>query len=76
MTTLQLGSQVRSLREAAGISQQALGQGCGLSQAQISRIEAGVHAPGFLVMVAIAAMLGVPVERFAHADDPDPPAAP
>jgi ribosome-binding protein aMBF1 (putative translation factor) len=40
-----LGEQVRALREAAGLSQQQLGQRIGTSQSAIARLETAVVEP-------------------------------
>jgi transcriptional regulator with XRE-family HTH domain len=55
------GQHVRSLREAAGLSQDQLGARCLLLHGVMSHIEGGSTAPNFPVLLWLARALGVPV---------------
>lgn len=67
MTTI--GTRVRELRTAKGLSQQALA-GEGLSPGYISLIESGKRAPSRAAAQRLAERLGVPVERLLQEDRP------
>lgn len=53
-----VGTQVKELREEAGISQQALAAAAGIAQGYLSKVERGLVQPSIDVLVAIAAALG------------------
>lgn len=53
-----IGSIVRSARLSHGLSQQALGDECGVSQAAISFIELGKGEPSVVTLVRIGSVLG------------------
>jgi Zn-dependent peptidase ImmA (M78 family)/DNA-binding XRE family transcriptional regulator len=55
-------------REAAGLSQRALANKSGVSQAQLSRVEAGVVPADTEVLDALAKALDTPVEMFFRLD--------
>ena len=55
----QLGEQVRSARERAGLTQEQLAARTGLERSTIAKIESG-HPPSFDGLVAIARALVVP----------------
>jgi HTH-type transcriptional regulator/antitoxin HipB len=69
-TPAQLGSHLRALRKARGLSQAALGARLGLSQARIARIEGDplTVAVGQVLQVLVA--LGARVSL--HTDEPAP----
>jgi transcriptional regulator with XRE-family HTH domain len=54
-----LGSKIRTLRLAAGITQAALADRCGLFRTHVSRIECGTANPTLTAIVAIARALEV-----------------
>ncbi len=56
-----LGARIRQLREAAGITQEALAWGMGRSKGYLSDIEAGKKLPTFVFAAEVAAYLGVQV---------------
>lgn len=55
-----LGSQIRALRVAVGLTQEGLAWDTGLSKSYLSEIEAGQKAPSLFVLRALAERLGVP----------------
>ena len=59
--------RLRSLRQAAGYSLDALGERCGLSASSISRIETGKRSIDLDTLVALAREAGAPhLAGFAH----------
>ena len=57
-----LGVRIRSLREAAGMSQLQLAERAGIQPSHLSRIEAGKYAVTFETVQAIAEALGMTVD--------------
>ena len=57
-----LGLRIRSLREAAGMSQVQLAELAGIQSSHLSRIEAGKYAVTFETVQAIAEALGMTVD--------------
>ena len=57
-----LGSRVRGLREAAGLTQEALAQGAGISRITLVRLENGKRIPKLDTLRAVATVLERPVE--------------
>ena len=57
-----LGVRIRSLREAAGMSQLQLAELAGIQSSHLSRIEAGKYAVTFETVQAIAEALGMTVD--------------
>ena len=70
MTTLQtlLGSNVRRLRSARGLTQSALADAIERSKDLVSRIERGSSAPSFETLESLAAALDVPVAALFGAE--------
>jgi transcriptional regulator with XRE-family HTH domain len=65
-----LGNRLRQLRQAAGLTQQALAFKSGLSITNIIHIERGrIPNPRLFTMKAIALALGCKVDDFFHAED-------
>jgi transcriptional regulator with XRE-family HTH domain len=60
-TSKQMGTQIRRLRKAKGISQAALAQRAHLTRVYITRLEAGQQDPSLSTISALAKALGVPV---------------
>lgn len=54
-----IGANVRAAREAAGWSQQQLGDGAGMVVPVISRLESGKHLPSLASLLKVAEALGV-----------------
>lgn len=57
----EVGRRVRQHREAAGLSQIALGERIGRSVQSVRKIESGRSAPTFETLAALSSALGVPV---------------
>ncbi|MGE0716815.1 MAG: cupin domain-containing protein [Alphaproteobacteria bacterium] len=65
---LWLGTQLRSLRKAKGMSLTQVGAAAGLSIGMVSQIERGLASPSVRSLRRLADALGVPVAWFFHAD--------
>lgn len=61
---LTLGSEMRQLRKARGLTLRRLGQECGVSQSHLSAIERGASQPSMEVLGAIANALSVTPDWF------------
>jgi transcriptional regulator with XRE-family HTH domain len=59
--TAQFAQNLRRLREAAGMTQEALSQTAGMGPAELSRLERGGRDPQLRTIVRLARGLGVPV---------------
>ncbi|QEL14323.1 helix-turn-helix domain-containing protein [Limnoglobus roseus] len=64
-----LKDKLRELREAAGLTQEALSRAAGISSGNVRNYEQGIRMPGFPMMVKIAAVLGTDCRDFANCDD-------
>lgn len=53
--------ELRTLRESIGLSQRELAHRADMSQAEISRLESGRHAPSLALLRRIAAAIGVTI---------------
>ncbi len=74
---LELGEQIRGLREVRGVSQAELGRRIGSTQPAIARLEAGRVSPTLETLDRVAAALGVElvvgfedVQRHQHTQAP------
>ncbi len=56
---MELGSLIKKVREAKGLSQKEVALACGMDQGQYSRIENGKTDPAFSAVVRIVQGLGV-----------------
>ena len=56
-----MGTRIRRLRKAKGMSQAALAQRAHLTRVYITRLEAGQQDPSLSTINALAKALGVPV---------------
>lgn len=63
-----LATNVKSMRSRVGISQEQLALEAGIDRTYISKIERQVGNPSMLVLVKIAARLGVDVQDLLHND--------
>jgi putative molybdopterin biosynthesis protein len=70
--TALLDNDVRSKRQAAGLSQQALATRCGLTRQAINAIEAGHYAPSTTVALRLARVLGCTVEALFRLPEVSP----
>jgi putative transcriptional regulator len=61
-------NDVRALREAAGLSQAALGTVLGVSRQTINSIETGKYDPSLPLAIAIARHFATTVEEIFHVD--------
>ncbi|RCV55929.1 helix-turn-helix transcriptional regulator [Marinitenerispora sediminis] len=62
-------SEVRDLRQQAGLSQAALAGVLGVSRQTINAIETGRYDPSLTLAVRIARHFQRPVEEIFHVDD-------
>ncbi len=61
-------NDVRTLREAEGLSQAALGSTLGVSRQTINSIETGKYDPSLPLAIAIARHFRTTVEEIFHVD--------
>lgn len=61
-------NDVRELRSAKGLSQQALGEALGVSRQTINAIEQGKYDPSLPLAIRIGRYFGLTVEEIFHAD--------
>ena len=66
-TPRQFGKKLRTLREAAGMSQAALATQAGITREYVNRLEAGQHDPTLGLVQRLARVLGVTWTAFADA---------
>jgi len=61
-------NDVRDLREAAGLSQAALGDALGVSRQTVNSIETGKYDPSLPLAIAIARYFATTIEEIFHVD--------
>ena len=61
-------NDVRTLRTAKALSQQALGEALGVSRQTINAIEQGKYDPSLPLAIRMAQYFGLTVEEIFHAD--------
>lgn len=66
---IQFGANVRSLRQASGLSQEAFSDKCGFARSYMSRIERGISNPSIDALETLARALGVPVKALLDESD-------
>ncbi|MCZ1009122.1 helix-turn-helix domain-containing protein [Streptomyces lydicus] len=66
-----VGALIRGARNAARLTQKALGALCGYSASAISRIESNQMRLDYSVAVRLAGVLGIPLDRLTHSSVPD-----
>ena len=66
---MEIGSNIRRIRLAAGLTQQDLANGCGLTKSMISKVENGVVVPALGTLTRIATVLNVKVSTLMEADN-------
>ncbi|WP_459642735.1 helix-turn-helix transcriptional regulator [Kineococcus sp. NUM-3379] len=64
-------NDVRDLRQAAGLSQAALGAALGVSRQTVIAIETGRYDPSLPLAIRIARNFGRTVEEVFHVDEED-----
>jgi putative transcriptional regulator len=62
-------NDVRELRTAKGMSQQALGDALGVSRQTINAIEQGRYDPSLPLAIRLARHFGLTVEEIFYADE-------
>ncbi|MFE2226341.1 MULTISPECIES: helix-turn-helix transcriptional regulator [Streptomyces] len=62
-------NEVRRLRAALGLSQQALGVALGVSRQTVNAIEQDRYDPSLPLAIRIARYFGLTVEEIFHVDD-------
>jgi putative transcriptional regulator len=62
-------NDVRELRAAKGMSQQALGDALGVSRQTVNAIEQGRYDPSLPLAIRLARYFGLTVEEIFHADE-------
>ena len=62
-----MDNDVRSLREARGLTQAQLGAALGVSRQSVNSIEKGKYDPSLPLAIAIARFFGRAVEEIFHA---------
>jgi putative transcriptional regulator len=62
-------NDVRELRAAKGLSQQALGDALGVSRQTVNAIEQGRYDPSLPLAIRLARYFGLTVEEIFHADE-------
>jgi transcriptional regulator with XRE-family HTH domain len=67
-----LGSRVKTLREARGLSQRALSQQLRISKSMVTKYEGGLHVPTVTMLVRLAALFGVTPDSLLGRDVHDP----
>lgn len=66
ITTVSSGARIEGVRERLGTSQRALARKAGLSQATLSRIEAGERTPKMSEIIVLADALGCSVAEISE----------
>lgn len=69
MTDVELGENIRKIRELKGFSQQVFGDELAISQKQVSRIETGKTSATFSLLIKICTVLGVDLKTLLNFDD-------
>jgi len=59
-----LGHSLRRLREAKGMTQDAMAQQCGVSRSTLSRLELNLSVPDVETLIRAANGLGIPLTKF------------
>ena len=62
-----MDNDVRTLREAKGLTQAQLGEALGVSRQSVNPIEKGKYDPSLPLAIAIARFFERPVEEIFHA---------
>ena len=68
-----LGERIRTCRESAGLSQEALATAADIGRVTLVRLEKGSQAPRFKTLTAIARALGRPVQALLVEPEPSLP---
>lgn len=65
----QFAALLRQLREARGLTQEALAHAAGLHQKAISHLEQGINLPTMTTAFALADAMGIDINEFRKAED-------
>ena len=68
---MRFGDVVREHRVAAGLSQEALAERCGVDRKSISRMETGAFSPRLDSVFSVAEALDIPVSELFDVVRPD-----
>jgi len=63
-----IGSRIRGLREAAGMTQEEMSSRAGIGRVTLVRIEKGEQSPRYETLVALSRALGLPLGELLLAD--------
>jgi len=69
MADLRLGSRLKEVRTAAGLTQAELAERAGVSRKTINTVENGVFTPSTLLALELARALGTTVEGLFYLTD-------
>jgi transcriptional regulator with XRE-family HTH domain len=75
-TLMAFGDRLKELREAAGMSQEALARAANISTSAVSKLEQKLVDPGWQTVQALARALGVTCQAFESDAPDDQPEAP
>ena len=67
-----IGANIKAMRRALGLNQEYLAEKLGLTQANVSRIEASTKGPSAEMLIAIAEALGCDVRELMGVDERPP----
>jgi transcriptional regulator with XRE-family HTH domain len=73
MEELEISKNIRSLREAAGLTLTAVAKKAALTKSTLSKIETGQISPPISTLLRIAKALGVSLAEFFNEESPKPP---
>lgn len=63
-----IGSRIRKLREATGVTQEELSSSAGIGRVTLVRIEKGEQSPRYETLVALSRALGLPLAELLLSD--------
>ena len=67
--TRRIGNNLRAKRRALGLSQEELGQRCGLHRTYVGTVERGEKHITVITLNRLARAVGEPIEHFFRTDD-------
>jgi transcriptional regulator with XRE-family HTH domain len=69
MADVAFAARLKTLREAAGLTQKQLAEKAGVAQRTVSSLEQGLYEPVWSTVLALARALAVPVQAFVPEED-------
>ena len=69
MNSARLGTRLKEVRTAAGLTQAELALRVGVSRKTVNTIENGVFAPSTILALSLARVFGVTVEKLFYLED-------